>query len=110
MFFWKTALVLGLFLLVAGLACGGGAAREVREAPQPTSQPTPAVGAGGPGPPAAVSLGSVVPGRSPLKTPALAAASPVPPATEGLAVSPTLEVRLLSLPACPWAGMGCHRI
>ena len=101
MFFWKTTLVLGLFLLVAGLACGGEAAREVQEAPraapQPTSQPTSAVGAEGlevsAEPPATVSLDSVVPGRSPLKTPVLAAApaSPVPPATEGLAVSSTLE-------------------
>ena len=105
MFFWRTALVLGLFLLVAGLACGSGAAREVREAPQPTSQPTPAVGTGGPVPSATVSLGSVVPGRSPLKTPTLAAASPVPPATEGLAVSPTLVVAAESA-SLPLGGRG----
>ena len=96
MFFWRTALVLGLFLLVAGLACGGESATGVREAPpgapQPTYQPMSAVGVEGLEPPAAVSLGSVVPGRSPLKTPAQpAAASPVPPAAEGPAVSPTLE-------------------
>ena len=106
MFFWKTALVLGLFLLVLGLACGGGAAREVREAPQPTSQPTPAVGAGGPAPPAAVSLDSAVPGRSPLKTPALAAASPVPPVTEGLPVSPTLEAPSAESASLPLGGHG----
>ena len=111
MFFWKTALVLGLFLLVGGLACGGEAAREVREAPraalQPTAQPTPAVGAGGLGPPAAGSPGSVVPGRSPLKTPALpAAASPVPPATEGLAVSPTLETPAAESSRLPPGGHG----
>ena len=113
MFFWKTALVLGLFLLVAGPACGGEAAREVQEAPraapQPTSQPTPAVGAEGlevsaevsAEPPATVSLDGVVPGRSLLKTPTLAAApaSPVPPATEGLAVSSTLEAPALVVAA-----------
>ena len=102
MFFWKTALVLGLFLLVAGLACGGGAAREVQEAPraapQPTSQPTPAVGAGGLGPPAAGSPGSAVPGRSPLKTPALAAASPVPPATPAQQPALVVAVESASLP------------
>ena len=106
MFFWKTALVLGLFLLVLGLACGGEAAREVQEAPQPTSQPTPAVGAGGLGPPAAVSPGSVVPGRSPLKAPALPAASPVPPATKGLPVSPTLEALSAESASLPLGGHG----
>ena len=111
MFFWKTALVLGLFLLVSGPACGGGAAREVREAPraapQPTSPPTSAVGAGDPGPPAAVSPDSAVPGRSPLKAPALAAAaSPVPPATEGLAVSPTLEAPAAESASLPLGGRG----
>ena len=111
MFFWKTALVLGLFLLVAGLACGGEAAREVQEAPraapQPTPHPTPAVVAGGPVPPATVSLGSVVPGRSPLKTPALAApASPVPPAAEGLPVSPTLETPAAESASLPLGGHG----
>ena len=106
MFFWKTALVLGLFLLVLGLACGGEAAREVQEAPQPTAQPTPAVGAGGLGPPAAGPLGSVVPGRSPLKTPALAAASPVPPVTEGLPVTPTLEAPAAESASLPPGGHG----
>ena len=111
MFFWKTALVLGLFLLVLGLACGGEAAPEVREAPraapQPTAQPAPAVGAGGLERPAAVSPGSVVPGRSPLKTPALALlASPVPPATEGLPVSPTLETSAAESASLPLGGHG----
>ena len=110
MFFWRTTLVLGLFLLVAGLACGGGAAREVREAPraapQPTSQPTPAVVAGGLGPPAAGSPGSVVPGRSPLKTPALEAASPVPLATTGLPVSPKLEAPAAESASLPLGGHG----
>ena len=112
MFFWKTALVLGLFLLVAGLACGGEAAREVQEAPQPTSQPTSAVGAEGlevsAEPPATVSLDSVVPGRSPLKTPALAAApaSPVPPATAELAMSSTLEAPAAESASLPLGGHG----
>ena len=77
-----------------------------RAAPQPTSQPTPAVGAGGLGPPAAVSPGSAVPGRSPLKAPALAAASPVPPATEGLPVSPTLEAPAAESASLPLGGHG----
>ena len=112
MFFWRTTLVLGLFLLVAGLACGGGAAREVQEAPraapQPTYQPMPAVGAEGLEPPAAVSLDSVVPGRSPLKTPTLAAApaSPVPPVTEGLPVSLTLETPAAESASLPLGGRG----